>query len=52
MFKKACDNFESRRKPADDWKTFMNELNKGNVVITPWCKDTECEKKVKKDSGE
>lgn len=29
----------------------MKELNKQKVVMTPWCKEAECEKKVKERSG-
>lgn len=29
----------------------MTELNKKNVVLTPWCEGKECEEKVKERSG-
>jgi hypothetical protein len=38
-------------KEAADWPSFMALLNQGMVVLTPWCKEAECEEAVKKRSG-
>ena len=35
-----------------DWKSFMKELNKKKVVMTPWCKNDKCEDEVKVKSKE
>lgn len=30
----------------------MKELNEGNCILTPWCVEEECEKKVKTRSSQ
>jgi prolyl-tRNA synthetase len=40
-----------KKKTATTWEEFMTELNKKNVVLTPWCKEKHCEEKVKERSG-
>ncbi len=51
MYKKAKDKMDNKIKEALDWKTFMVELNKMQVVKTPWCKNVKCEDEVKEKSG-
>ena len=51
MFAKAKENFHNKKKEASDWKTFMSNINKANVVLTPWCQEAECEKEVKEKSA-
>lgn len=43
---------ESKIKKVETWPEFMAELNKKNVILSPWCKRDECEKKIKSRSGE
>jgi len=51
MFSKAKKNFDDRISVANDWPSFLSSLNKGNMVLTPWCMEEEEEKKVKEKSG-
>ena len=51
MYERAREKFDAKLKKSDTWEGFMVELNQRNVVLTPWCKKTECEQKVKERSG-
>ena len=51
MFQKAKADFDSKMKSAKNWTEFMEQLQKGNMVQTPWCMEKDCEEKVKEDSG-
>lgn len=37
MFIKALGKLNEKKKEAGNWEQFMTELNKKNVVLTPWC---------------
>lgn len=57
LFLKAKDLFDSHRVIVDDWKDFVPNLNKKNVILSPWCGVMECEEDIKdssakKDDGE
>ena len=51
MYNKAVANFEAAKAKADTFKEFMEKLNQKKMVLTPWCNQTSCEKKVKELSG-
>jgi prolyl-tRNA synthetase len=51
MYQNAVNRLNEKKKTATTWEEFMTELNKKNVVLTPWCKDKHCEEKVKERSG-
>lgn len=51
MFQNALNRLNERKKNASTWEEFMTELNKKNVVLTPWCEERHCEEKVKERSG-
>jgi prolyl-tRNA synthetase len=51
MFQRACQRFNEKSKESNNWQDFMAHLNSRNVVLTPWCKNAECEEKVKERSG-
>jgi prolyl-tRNA synthetase len=51
MFQNALNRMNERKKNASTWEEFMTELNKKNVVLTPWCEERHCEEKVKERSG-
>lgn len=50
MLENARKKFDTKVVEALDWQTFMKELNKKQVLETPWCKKDECEEEVKKKS--
>ena len=42
MFAKALAKLNEKKKQASNWGQFMTELNKKNVVLTPWCEEKHC----------
>eukprot|EP00828_Plagiopyla_frontata_P025669 TRINITY_DN328_c0_g1_i1.p1 TRINITY_DN328_c0_g1~~TRINITY_DN328_c0_g1_i1.p1 ORF type:complete len:220 (+),score=51.99 TRINITY_DN328_c0_g1_i1:130-789(+) len=52
LFLKAKSQLDSVTSKVDDWKSFMNHLNQGKMILTPWCERNECEEKVKEKSAE
>ena len=47
MLQKQVDRVKNSTTHAKDFKTFLEGLNKGHIVYTPWCKDSTCEDNVK-----
>lgn len=57
LLEKARKDFDDHRKVVLEWKDFVPTLNAKNVIIAPWCGDSECEDDIKdssakKDNGE
>ncbi len=50
MLAKARRERDERLSIAWDWDSFLTELNKGNMVLVPWCMTTESEEWVKKQT--
>lgn len=51
MFENARKRLYDHVKVAYDWDSFMQELNKKNLVLTPWCNTIESEELVKERSS-
>ena len=51
MLSKADAKMKKKIVKARTWKDFMLELNKMQIVETPWCKNPKCEDDVKERSG-
>lgn len=51
LFQRAKAERDSRMKQAFDFDEFMKVLDAGNLVLTPWCDEKDCENEVKKRSG-
>jgi len=47
LFNKAREARDARLIRAMNWNDFINQLNKGNIILTPWCQQTKCEEDVK-----
>ena len=47
MFEKQLERVKNSTTQATDFDKFLEGLNKGNIIYTPWCKDPDCEDKVK-----
>ena len=47
MFNKQLERVKNSTTEAKDFDKFLEGLNKGNIIYTPWCKDSDCEDKVK-----
>ncbi len=52
MFAKALKEREGRTTHISRWDEFEPALNKGNMVLAPYCEETACEDTIKKKSGE
>lgn len=52
MYQRALQTRDEHLKTAYNWEEFMNALNGKNIVLTPWCKENDCELKVKDRSKE
>lgn len=57
LFLSAKELYDSHRVVVEDWKDFVPNLNKKNVILSPWCGVMECEEDIKdssskKDDGE
>ena len=52
LFENAKKERDSRLTHAHTWKEFMDALDRGNLVLAPWCDEIECEEDTKvKSSG-
>jgi len=47
MFQKQVDRVKNSTTHAKDFDSFLEGLNKGHIVYTPWCKESFCEDNVK-----
>ena len=44
MYERAVKTRDEHLKDAFTWEEFMTALNGRNIVLTPWCYESECEK--------
>ena len=51
LFAKAKEAFDSHRVVVNEWKDFVPNLNKKNVILAPWCGVMECEEDIKDSSA-
>lgn len=51
LYLRAKELFDSHRVIVKEWKDFVANLNKKNVVLSPWCGITECEEDIKDSSA-
>jgi prolyl-tRNA synthetase len=51
LFNKAKREREEHTKIARTWDEFMEALEAGNIVLTPWCDNSHCEEEVKAKSS-
>lgn len=52
MFNKAKEERDASISKANDWETFMGEVNQKKIVMAPWCQRVECEAEVNERSKE
>jgi len=52
MFEKAKKERDERLSTVLNWKEFMDELNKKNLCLAPWCNTSHCEEQIKIRSKE
>ncbi|KAF7395000.1 hypothetical protein HZH66_008174 [Vespula vulgaris] len=51
MFNKAKKNLEDHIKKVEKWEQFSLELNKKNLLLSPFCGEPSCEDNIKADSA-
>ncbi|KAG7661118.1 uncharacterized protein J8A68_005355 [[Candida] subhashii] len=51
LLSKARHEFDTHRIQVDDWKDFVPTLNAKNVILAPWCGDSDCEDDIKDSSA-
>nr|XP_034191285.1 bifunctional glutamate/proline--tRNA ligase isoform X1 [Osmia lignaria] len=51
MLTKARKELNEHIKRADNWNEFCVELNKKNLLLSPFCGESSCEDKIKADSA-
>ncbi|KAF5270207.1 hypothetical protein FQA39_LY08421 [Lamprigera yunnana] len=50
LFNKASEDFSNHTVQITEWSQFTPNLNKKNVILTPFCGENDCEDKIKADS--
>lgn len=51
MYQKALEARDKHVSKVSTWNEFLDELDKRNVCIVPWCQCEECEECIKKRSA-
>nr|XP_033196973.1 bifunctional glutamate/proline--tRNA ligase isoform X2 [Bombus vancouverensis nearcticus] len=51
MLSKAKKNLNEHIKRADNWNEFCSYLNEKNILLSPFCGESSCEDKIKRDSA-
>lgn len=52
MYQKALNLRLEHQKTVYDWETFMKEIMKRNICLTPWCGEQSCEANANEKSKE
>ena len=52
MYDSALAVRDEKLASVDDWNNFTPELNKGKLVLIPFCGDVKCEEAIKEKSKE
>lgn len=50
MLSRARSELNDHIKQTNEWKTFCTELDKKNLILAPFCGETNCEDNIKADS--
>lgn len=48
---RARKNLNEHIKRAENWNDFCSELNKKNILLSPFCGEISCEDNIKADSA-
>lgn len=49
-FFRASIDLEAHKVLLTDWSKFTNNLDNKNIILAPFCGDSDCEDKIKADS--
>eukprot|EP00347_Sterkiella_histriomuscorum_P004508 403360196 len=50
MYEKSLEIRNQRITMVQNWSDFMDQINKRNSVLAPWCNSQDCEQNVKRQS--
>ena len=50
MFKNAQKELNDHVKVVMEWRNFVANLDNKNIIVAPFCLETACEDRIKKDS--
>nr|CAD7393466.1 unnamed protein product [Timema cristinae] len=51
MLNQATEDLVSHTKQTKDWAQFCSLLDEKNIILSPFCGDTACEDRIKKESA-
>lgn len=51
FFNRARKNLNEHIKQVEKWQDFCTELNKKNLLLSPFCGEPSCEDNIKADSA-
>ena len=51
MFNRAKKEYDQHVVKLTEWKDVVPALDAKNIILVPWCEDSECEDAVKERSG-
>lgn len=51
MYSRAKETFDSRIVKLTEWKDVVRTLDGKNLILIPWCEDSDCEDTIKERSG-
>jgi prolyl-tRNA synthetase len=51
MFTRAKKEFDQHIVKLTEWKDVVPTLNAKNVILVPWCQESQCEDDIKERSG-
>lgn len=51
LYTKAKELYDAHRVMVNEWDDFVPNLNKKNVILSPWCGVMDCEEDIKESSA-
>ena len=51
MFIRAKETYDSRVVKVHNWKDVVPTLDGRNLILIPWCNESQCEDEIKERSG-
>ncbi|RXG51326.1 putative proline--tRNA ligase [Armadillidium vulgare] len=51
MFDKAMEDLQTHKTQVNNWQSFLDNLDKGNIILAPSCGIEACEEEIKKTSA-
>lgn len=51
LYKKAQEDLNSHKVLLTDWSKFANSLDQKNIILAPFCGESDCEDRIKAESA-